>query len=138
MIRNIRHIGIVVRDISESYNFYTNLGFIVKSDEIESGNFLDTIIGIKKCQIRIIKMIYNNQMIELLEYQTPKSYDHKKEINSIGCSHIALTVNNLELIYKTLLDSGIKFINAPESNEKVKVAFCKDPNDVYLELVEEL
>lgn len=138
MIKNIRHIGIVVRDISESYNFYTKLGFTVKSDEIESGNFLDTIIGIKKCQIRIIKMIYNNQMIELLEYQTPKSNDYKKEINSIGCSHIALTVNNLELIYKTLLQSNIKFINAPEYNEKVKVAFCKDPNDVYLELVEEL
>ena len=77
-------------------------------------------------------------MIELLEYQTPKSNDYKKEINSIGCSHIALTVNNLELIYKTLLQSNIKFINAPEYNEKVKVAFCKDPNDVYLELVEEL
>ena len=138
MIKNIRHSGIVVRDIIESYNFYVELGFLIESDEIEKGKFLDTILGIDGCEIRVMKMSCGNQMIELLEYKEPKSKDFEKKINSIGCSHLAMTVYDIESVYKKLTEQGVEFINPPESNEKVKVAFCKDPNDVWLELVEEL
>ena len=138
MIKNIRHSGIVVRDIIESYNFYVDLGFMIESDEIEKGKFLDTILGIDGCEIRVIKMSCDNQMIELLEYKEPKSKDFEKKINSIGCSHLAMTVYDIESVYKKLTEQGVEFINPPESNGKVKVAFCKDPNDVWLELVEEL
>jgi catechol 2,3-dioxygenase-like lactoylglutathione lyase family enzyme len=139
MISNIRHSGIVVRDIIESYNFYRGLGFDVVSDEIEKGKFLDTILGMKDCEIRIIKMSCSNQMIELLEYDNPESQDFDlKTIYSIGCSHLAMTVDDIESVYIKLTEQGVEFINPPESNGKVKVAFCKDPNDVWLELVEEL
>ena len=138
MVKNIRHSGIVVRDIIESYNFYVDLGFMIESDEIEKGKFLDTILGIDGCEIRVMKMSCGNQMIELLEYKEPKSKDFEKKINSIGCSHLAMTVYDIESVYKKLTEQGVEFINPPESNEKVKVAFCKDPNDVWLELVEEL
>ena len=139
MIKNIRHSGIVVRDIIESYNFYVDLGFLIESDEIEKGKFLDTILGIDGCEIRVMKMSCDNQMIELLGYQNPKSLDDKfRRINSIGCSHLAMTVDDIESVYKRLTEQGVEFINPPESNGKVKVAFCKDPNDVWLELVEEL
>ena len=46
MIKNIRHTGIVVRDLNKSYNFYTELGFKTKSDEIESGEFLEFVLKI--------------------------------------------------------------------------------------------
>ena len=138
MIKNIRHSGIVVRDIVKSYNFYIDLGFNIVSDEIEKGEFLDTILGFDNCEIRIIKMSCDNQMIELLEYQNPKSKDFEKKINSIGCSHLAMSVYDIESVYSILVKKGVKFINPPMSNGKAKVAFCKDPNDVYLELVEEL
>jgi catechol 2,3-dioxygenase-like lactoylglutathione lyase family enzyme len=140
MVNNIRHSGIVVRDIIQSYNFYVDLGFMVESDEIESGGFLETILGIDNCEIRVIKMSCGNQMIELLGYRIESTFgkDIEKKINDIGCSHLAMTVDNLDLTYDILTKKGVEFINPPESNGKVKVAFCKDPNDVYLELVEEL
>jgi len=140
MIKNIRHSGIVVRDIIESYNFYIDLGFMIESDEIEKGKFLDTILGIDGCEIRVIKMVCDNQMIELLGYQIDSTFgeDFERKVNSTGCSHLAMTVNDLDLTYDKLIKKGVEFINPPESNGKVKVAFCKDPNDVYLELVEEL
>tara|TARA_R100000008_G_scaffold45515_1_gene26698 strand:- start:218 stop:640 length:423 start_codon:yes stop_codon:yes gene_type:complete len=140
MISNIRHSGIVVRDIIESYNFYIDLGFSVVSDEIEKGEFLETILGIDNCEIRVIKMSCNNQMIELLGYRIESTFgkDIEKKVNDIGCSHLAMTVNDIDLTYETLKSKGVEFINPPKSNGKVKVAFCKDPNDVWLELVEEL
>ena len=138
MIKNIRHSGIVVRDIIEFTFSFDSGGFMIESDEIEKGKFLDTILGIDGCEIRVMKMSCGNQMIELLEYKEPKSKDFEKKINSIGCSHLAMTVYDIESVYKKLTEQGVEFINPPESNGKVKVAFCKDPNDVWLELVEEL
>jgi catechol 2,3-dioxygenase-like lactoylglutathione lyase family enzyme len=138
MVR-FRHAGIVVRDIQESLSFYKKLGFKVISDVLESGKFIDIILGYNKCEVRTIKMICNNkQMIELLYYTSPRSKDFTKKINSVGCSHIALTVEDIESLCAELRHDGVKFINPPAANEKVKVAFCKDPNDVYLELVEDL
>ena len=51
---------------------------------------------------------------------------------------IAILGQEIKDIEKILLNIGVEFISEPISNGKVKVAFCKDPNDVYLELVEEL
>tara|TARA_R110000796_G_scaffold123761_4_gene238198 strand:- start:17525 stop:17941 length:417 start_codon:yes stop_codon:yes gene_type:complete len=135
----IRHSGIVVRDLVASLDFYLAFGFSVVSDQLESGKFIDDILGFKDCKVRTVKMVCkNNQMLELLHYKDPKSEDFKKRVNSIGCSHLAFTVEDLESLYISLVEKGVKFINPPAVNEKVKVAFCKDPNDVYLELVEEL
>ena len=135
----LRHSGIVVRNLEKTLNFYTHLGFKVVKDVVESGKFIDTIVGFDECKVRTVKMVCDdNQMIELLFYINPKSDDFTKKINSIGCSHLALTVNNIESLYKNLVNMGVEFINPPNFNGEVKVAFCKDPNDVYLELVEEL
>ena len=135
----VRHSGIVVRDLKESLDFYRYLGFRTVNDDVETGEFIDNILGFEKCEVRTVKMICDGkQMIELLEYRNPESPDFTKLINSIGCSHLALTVDNLELLYENLIKKGVDFVNPPCSNEKVKVAFCIDPNDVYLELVEEL
>ena len=99
----MRHAGIVVRDLKKSLNFYEYLGFKVVSDEVETGEFIDKILGFEKCEVRTIKMIcFEKQMIELLEYKNPQSPDFKKLINSVGCSHLALTVSNLEFLYKNL------------------------------------
>jgi len=139
MILNVRHSGIVVRDLKKSLDFYKYLGFKVVSDEMESGNFIDRILGFDDCKIHTIKMVCDGeQMIELLKYENPVSDDFTKVVNSIGCSHLALTVNDIKSLYDDLIGKDVEFINPPASNGKVMVAFCKDPNDVWLELVEEL
>ena len=62
------------------------------------------------------------------------SNNDKCRDKSLSYSDRRQCVNNCE----NLIKKGVDFVNPPCSNEKVKVAFCIDPNDVYLELVEEL
>ena len=102
MIKNIRHSGIVVRDIIESYNFYVDLGFLIESDEIEKGKFLDTILGIDDCKIRVIKMSCDNQMIELLDYENPKSKDFEKEEQRTAYTLLHRLVFNLKRIMQKI------------------------------------
>ena len=139
MVSKIRHTGIPVRDLDESLHFYTNLGFKVVGDESESGKFIDDILGFAECKVRTVKMVCSTGgMVELLYYDNPKSIFSARRINAIGCGHLAVTVDDVESLYKDLTTRGIKFIGSPASNGKVKVVFCLDPNGFYLELVEEL
>jgi catechol 2,3-dioxygenase-like lactoylglutathione lyase family enzyme len=135
----LRHAGIVVRDLKESLHFYSYLGFEVAIQARERGSFIEHILGFNDCVVTTVKMTNStNTMIELLDYSHPRSDEFTKKINTIGCSHLAFTVKDLDSLYNSLVEKGVDFINNPAVNEKVKVAFCKDPNDVYLELVEEL
>ena len=139
MIKNIRHLGIVVRDMEKSLEFYRYLGYEVIADMKEDSRFIDKILGLNDSDLRTVKMTYgDNHMIELLYYTNPISEDNLKQVNFVGCSHFALSVSDIESLYEDLSKIGVEFISKPISNGKVKVAFCKDPNDVYLELVEEL
>ena len=68
---NIRHTGLVTKDINKSLFFWTKLiGFKVKSDQIESGKILDKVLGYKNVRVRVIKALdqKSNGMLELLYF----------------------------------------------------------------------
>lgn len=142
-MKNIRHFGIVVSDIEKSLHFYRDLlGFQIKIDALEEGDFIDTILGLKNVKVRTIKMFApDGNLIELLWYQSHKGRKmENKEIFDIGASHPAFTVNNIDQEYQGLKEKGVQFIAPPQisSNKKAKVVFCYDPDGVPIELVEEL
>ena len=41
MILNTRHVGIVVTDLERMKTFYSSLGFVKDSSDIEEGTFID-------------------------------------------------------------------------------------------------
>jgi len=143
MTLNVRHTGIVVSDIDNSIKFYRDLlGFEIKKDMIESGDYIDNFSDLKEAKVRTVKMsLKNGDMVELLCYKThPEKPDMSRKITQIGCSHIALTVNNLDEEYTRLLNEGVVFNSKPQYSPDgfAKVTFCKDPDGSLVELVEEL
>jgi len=140
---NIRHTGIVVSDAEKSIDFYTNLlGFRIKKDMMESGDYIDNFSALKNVRVRTIKMtLENDDMVELLWYEThPEEPDMSRPITRIGCSHFAMTVKNLDETYERLVEAGVYFNSPPQLSPDgfAKVTFCKDPDGSLIELVEEL
>ena len=140
---NIRHTGIVVSDAEKSIEFYTKLlGFEIKKDMLESGDYIDNFSDLKDVVVRTIKMtLENGDMVELLNYQThPELPDMDRPITRIGCSHFAMTVDNLDETYDRLVEAGVEFNSPPQYSPDgvAKVTFCKDPDGSLVELVEEL
>ena len=139
---NIRHTGIVVKDIDKSIDFYTNLlGFEITKDQVEKGEYIDIFLGIKDVEVRTVKMsLQNGDMLELLNFHSHPKYNEAAYITRIGCSHFALTVENLDSLFDKLKSEGIHLINPPTKSPdgKAKVVFCKDPDGTWIELVEEL
>lgn len=142
---NLRHVGITVTSMDKSLTLYRDL-FDLKViwDEIEQGEFVDSLSGIKNIKVRTVKLQdKTGGIIELLEYHSHPEKNGKNlsnKITEIGCSHFAVTVNNLTEIYKKLINAGLNFNDKPKisPNGKAKVCFCRDFDGTLIELVEEI
>ena len=139
-IQMIRHVGVVVEDVEKELLFFRDLlGFEVYWDKIEHGVFIETILKIPSVRVRTIKMRSKNGCaLELLRYDT--SFSSEKKICQTGFTHIAITVLDLDQTYRFLKEKNIEFLSEPKisPDKKAKVAFCRDPEGNFLELVEEL
>lgn len=121
----IRHTGFFVNDIFKSMRFFSDLGFNVIYDENEWWD---------NENLHIVKMENENSVIELLQ-----SKNNENENNKKSKTHVAITVKDLDSIYKKYKDE-IKFEAEPilSADKKVMVVFCREYNDIRIELVEEL
>jgi catechol 2,3-dioxygenase-like lactoylglutathione lyase family enzyme len=143
MILNLRHTGIVVGDLEAALHFYGELlGFKVTKRMDESGAYIDNMLGLQGVQVTTVKMAApDGNLIEILYYQShPRKARDQREICEIGVSHVALTVDDLELEYRRLSDAGVQFYAPPQlsPDDYAKVTFCRDPDGNPVELVQVL
>ena len=143
MILKTRHTGLVVRDLEKSLKFYEGLGFVLSSRELETGDFISTVVGIENVRVETAKLkAPDNSMLELLQYHShPKVADvNKAPSNALGCSHVAYTVKDISEACERIQELGGSIVNQPAvaPSGKVKVAYCHDLEGVLMEIVEEI
>jgi catechol 2,3-dioxygenase-like lactoylglutathione lyase family enzyme len=137
---SVRHVGIVVSDMEKSLQFYRDLvGLQDAPVNEEMGPFLDGLSNTPGARIQTAKLAGGNSetSIELLCFENP-SPSASAPLSSIGPTHVALNVSNLDDLYTRLSDAGVPF-NAPprvSPDGCAKVAFCQDPDGTFVELVE--
>ena len=141
----LRHIGITVTNMEKSLKLYRDyFGFKVVWDELERGEFIDNLSAEKDVRVRTVKMKdESGGMIELLYYYSHPENNAENltnKIMKIGCSHFALTVDDLDKVYGELKDMVLKFNCKPKISPdgNAKVCFCRDSDGTLIELVEEL
>jgi len=142
---SLRHIGITVTDMEKSLELYQNyFGFEVVWDQIESGPFINNLSNIEDIKVRTVKMKDKfGGMLELLHYYShpeENTENLKNKIIKIGCSHLAITVDDIDNVYKELAAIGLKFNCRPQLSPDggAKVCFCRDHDGTLIEIVEEI
>lgn len=143
MIVGTRHIGIVVTDIDNALGFYRDLlGLNIIKDSIEASDHIDRITGLSGVRLRIVKLsAEDGSIVELLQFLSHSRKDIRTpQIFDIGCSHVAFTVNNIDMEYTRLFENGVKFNCPPciSPDGYAKYAYCHDPDGIIIELVEVL
>ncbi len=140
-VANIRHTGIVVSNMETSLRFYRDiLGMAVWEDATTEGAYIESLTAVPGARIWTVKLrTRDGGSIELLKYlNRPEETPPRVQSCHLGCNHVALQVENLDGLYWKLLHEGIEF-HAPPSvspTGRFKVAYCRDPEGVILELVE--
>jgi catechol 2,3-dioxygenase-like lactoylglutathione lyase family enzyme len=142
-IKNFRHVGIVTENLSQSLNFYKKIfGLKVVKTQIETDPSLAKIMGLKRVEVKTVKLKDEKSVVlELLCWRYPKvKKDISKKINSRGITHFAVTVKNIDIVLKKLKKFRNSTISKSElsADKKVKYAFCKTPEKIFIELVQVL
>jgi catechol 2,3-dioxygenase-like lactoylglutathione lyase family enzyme len=143
MTNTSRHIGIVVKDLAKTTEFWVNLiGFNLHTDSKEVSPYIDELLGIANPELRTVKLIDENGfIIELLDFANYPAKDNwEGNLATTGLTHIALTVSDLESLAAKLIKNNYKFISEIKKspNGAVKVVFVRGPEGLMLELVEPL
>jgi len=145
MVISFRHTGIVVRDINRSLDFYQNiLGLKLFKRAVEKGDIIDNVTGIEGVELEWIKLkTPDNGLIELLEYKSQpekRSEIEFQKSNKFGCSHIALTVSDINLLYDKLVELDLEPKSKPQTSSDgfVKLMYGYDPDGNIIEFVEEI
>jgi catechol 2,3-dioxygenase-like lactoylglutathione lyase family enzyme len=143
MANTTRHVGIVVKDLVKTTDFWTSLiGFKLHVDAKEVSPYIDELLGIANPELRTVKLIDENGfIIELLEFANYPAEDNwEGSLATTGLTHIALTVSDLESLTRKLKEIDYTFISEIKKspNGAVKVVFVRGPEGLMLELVEQL
>ena len=78
MVLNTRHTGFVVLDLERFIKFYEGFGFTLVSRMIETGEYIDNLVGLKSVKLEWAKLsLPDGSLIELLQYQTHKDLIQK-------------------------------------------------------------
>lgn len=139
-----RHAGIVVRDMRRSLEFYRDrLGLKVISERREFGSYIDRLLGLSGVEVWWVKLGASEDKIsvELLQYLSRHgAAGVPRQVCELGCSHVALTVSDLDRLYDELRSAGVVFTTEPLPSPEgtVKVTLCFDPDGTPIELVQPL
>lgn len=143
MISGVRHTGIVVSDIENAIKFWVDLlGFKIQTDQLEEGEFIDSLLGLKNVSVRTVKLsAENGTLVELLFFNSHKGLETwEGSPFKTGITHIALSVKNIDVLVSNLMHNGYNQINQYQKspNGKVLVCYLVGFENVLLELVQDI
>ena len=148
MLKEIMHVGITVTNIENSIKFYRDiLGLTLKGQALMEGKETDALFAMNNCKVKIAYLNGSDNIIsppiELLEFVNNETIKDKPQLNKISISEICFRVDNIEKVYKHLIDNNVEYLSEPQEFvftaygfSKSKALYFKDPDGIILELME--
>lgn len=140
-ITAFHHVGISTGDLERSIAFYRDLlGCELLSEQswpVGSAT-ADSVTGLKGSSARYVMLKAGNSHIEIFQFGSPeaKKKDPRHGVNDHGYNHFGIMVDDIEGMYKKLVDAGT-FFNAPptELSPGFSVTYGRDPDGNVFELM---
>ncbi len=133
----------MVNNLEKTRDFWINaLGFNLHIEAKEESPYIDELLAIKDPALTTVKLIDSKGfIIELLKFENYQVENcWSGDSKTTGLTHIALTVDNLDELVEILRKLDYRTISEIKTspNKKVKVVFVRGPEEIILELVQEL
>jgi catechol 2,3-dioxygenase-like lactoylglutathione lyase family enzyme len=148
-VRSIFHVGFVVRDLEASIRFYTEgLGLRLRHQQVQDNDYTRRLVGYEDACLRIAQFQLpagdpppSGHVLELIEYQRPRSGPSDPERNTLGAGHLAFLVDDIEGMAAKLTALGAVPLSEPNQitagiNKGGRALYLRDPDGVMLELLQ--
>jgi catechol 2,3-dioxygenase-like lactoylglutathione lyase family enzyme len=111
----LHHVGITVRDLRASIEFYCKFaGCLLRSESQSTGDDLRTLTGYPDATVAIADLdLPDGGALELLQYLAPLSAHLKQERSQPGHTHIAFLTSDVDAIYRRFVEHGIPSTSPP-------------------------
>ena len=142
MTDTLRHLGIVVDNVGDYLQIFKEcFNFTVLSDELENGEFISHLLGVQNTQVRVVKLADQKEnLIEFIEYLDKNPIDNIISVRSLGITHFALNVSDIDKKISLLRKFDVIPINSPRVNQtgEFRVVYLRFGHSFFVELVERL
>jgi catechol 2,3-dioxygenase-like lactoylglutathione lyase family enzyme len=144
-MKALHHVGITVKDLDASIRFYHDILGLQFSNEPSpwfDAEELGPAVGVPGAALRQVSLLVGDTTLELLEYKSPPSETTAPlGSNSIGASHVAFLVEDIDAEKAALEAKGIDFFSAVNVVDEGVLAgwrwvYFSDPDGYPLELVQ--
>ncbi|MBX8637183.1 MAG: VOC family protein [Thermoplasmata archaeon] len=117
------HTSINVKDMDRTINFYTDkLGMKLESRrEIKQNN----------AEIAFLSIEGSNHNIELTWWKDKTEYVEGDQLD-----HIAFSIENMDQFIARMKEEGVEIAKEPYLLGTSRIAFIKDPNGIWIEMIE--
>ena len=141
MIIALHHTALSVSDLERSIEFYQDvLGMILEwRIDHRKSELLEKVVGLRNVDVSYAMLSGWGGRIELFQYHSPigKPYPPDKPVSDKGITHFAFEVKNIEVLWKKLVERGVRFNSPPtEIRPGVKAVYFHDPDGITIEFVQ--
>jgi catechol 2,3-dioxygenase-like lactoylglutathione lyase family enzyme len=137
------HTGFTVSNLERSLAFWHDvLGFELSHRAHHTGDLASEVTGVPGAEISLAVLKGPGHRIELLEYHAPPD---RKRVNlrscDVGSVHVALMVDNLDIVLNTIVAAGWRAAGKPQTlktgpNAGRRVVYVRDPDGVTIEFMQ--
>ncbi len=141
-LRRIHHIGITVRDIDRSVEFWRSfLGVEPRWRQILNAPYLGRVTGYPGVNIdATIIDLPGGPVLEILNYLVEDKNPNSSETANPGNVHICIEVEDIDAMWNRAVESGATPVSpgpveiTAGPNTGVKACYLRDPDGITLEL----
>ena len=139
MIKRLHHVGLSVRNMDVSIDFYTRvLGMeILHKAEFGSAE-MDAITALEGAKGKGTMLGFEGGCIELFEFTHPISQPANlhRPVCDHGITHFCLRVESIDIAYTRLQEAGVLLHCEPKPFGDMKALYARDPDGNVFELLE--
>lgn len=143
-VRVLNHIAVTVSNTQRSLDFYVGM---LGLEQVEQHQLpmssIDAVFGLTGASGTSTRLQVPGQpaiLIDLMELSGAEEGTSVQPLGSMGSTHMAFTVDNLDEVVTELKAKGVSFISDPVTfhltEGSVTVVFMRDPDGNYVELEE--
>lgn len=150
MINNIIHVGITVKNMDKSIEFYRDvLGLKFLGEIVMEGKETEILFGRENCRVRVAYLSESDKIgtppVELIQFTDSEAEDDTASLHKVSISEICFCTDDIDGVYEELKGKSVEFISEPQDFDfteygfgKSRAVYFRDNNGIILELMQNL
>jgi catechol 2,3-dioxygenase-like lactoylglutathione lyase family enzyme len=142
-IQRLEHVGIVVDDLAEAVEFFTELGLEPRGEGTVEGDWAGRIIGLEdvKAELAMLRTADGHGEIELVKFHSPphQGDNPRAPSNAPGIRHLAFLVDDIDATVAGLRARGTELVGEVVDYKDVyRLCYVRGPAGIIVELAQKL